>query len=72
MQKRGSVVISGSGLADSKFTFNSKSKPIDISLNDIVFLNWMEVGKGITEGGFVVKLGLKGSQRTTCTRAAAA
>ena len=64
MQKRGSVSISGSTLADSKFTFNSKSKPIDITLNDIAFLLWMEVGRGMTEGGFVVKLGLKGSATT--------
>lgn len=64
LQKRGSVSISGSTLADSKFTFNSKSKPIDITLNDIAFLLWMEVGRGMTEGGFVVKLGLKGSETT--------
>jgi len=61
-KKRGSVALSGSGPADSRLIFNAKAKPVEIALTEVQFVNWMEVGKGLTEGNFVVKLGLKGSQ----------
>jgi len=30
----------------------------------VQWLAWTEVGRGVTEGGFVVKMGLKASQTT--------
>lgn len=60
-KKRGVLSLHGGGDVPAKFTFTSKTKPIDLALADIEFLIWSEVGRGIAEGGFVVKIGLKGS-----------
>jgi hypothetical protein len=60
-KKRGIVSLHGSTAADSKFKFTSKGKPVDVALSDLLFLHWMEAGKGMGEGGFVLKLGLRGA-----------
>lgn len=41
--------------------FQSKVKPIDILLREVAFVHWSEVGKGLTDGPYVVKLGLRGA-----------
>jgi hypothetical protein len=68
-QKRGTVSLSGSGAEEAKIIFHSKLKPIEIMLSEVQNIIWSEVGTGMQDRPFVLKIGLKGSQcAERCTR----
>lgn len=59
-KKRGQLSLVGTSLSEARFVFQSKApKPIEIRLENIEFLYWVEVGKNVSEGGFVVKIALQ-------------